>query len=186
VSKQGVSYAVEPTQDVQVKLDEIVSMVESARAMPMSASCVVNRAELLAQLDELKELLPGEFRQARYLLQDRDEVVAEGRREAERIIEEAEQERLRLIDETDVVRDARLEAASIINSASEEAAGMRREVDDYVDTKLANFEVVLSRTLGAVERGRDKLRGRREHDELDDLDEGELDPLPDLDTPGSR
>jgi cell division septum initiation protein DivIVA len=181
-----VSFAVEPVQDVQVKLDEIVATVESARAMPMSASCVVNRADLLGQLDELKELLPGEFRQARYLLQDRDEVVAEGRREADRIIEEAEQERLRLIDETDVVRDARLEAGRIIGDARDEAAGMRREVDDYVDTKLANFEVVLTRTLGAVERGRDKLRGRREGDEIDEMDEADLDPLPDLDEPAAR
>jgi regulator of protease activity HflC (stomatin/prohibitin superfamily) len=180
-------HTVEPVQDVQVKLDEIVAMVESARAMPMSASCVINRAELLGQLDELKELLPGEFRQARYLLQDRDEVVAEGRREAERIIEEAQEERLRLIDETDLVRDARAEAGRIIDNAAEEAAGMRREVDDYVDTKLANFEVVLTRTLGAVERGRDKLRGRREVDDLHDM--GDLDdesPLPDLDEPATR
>jgi cell division septum initiation protein DivIVA len=176
----------EPVQDVQVKLDEIVATVESARAMPMSASCVVNRADLLGQLDELKELLPGEFRQARYLLQDRDEVVAEGRREAERILEDAEQERLRLIDETDIVRDARIEAARVIAAARDEAAGMRREVDDYVDTKLANFEVVLTRTLGAVERGRDKLRGRRESDELDDMDEADMDPLPDFDDPASR
>jgi cell division septum initiation protein DivIVA len=176
----------EPVQDVQVKLDEIVSTVESARAMPMSASCVVNRADLLGQLDELKELLPGEFRQARYLLQDRDEVVAEGRREAERIIEEAEQERLRLIDETDIVRDARIEGARIVGAARDEAAGMRREVDDYVDTKLANFEVVLTRTLGAVERGRDKLRGRREGDEIDEMDDADIDPLPDLDEPAAR
>jgi cell division septum initiation protein DivIVA len=176
----------EPVQDVQVKLDEIVATVESARAMPMSASCVVNRADLLGQLDELKELLPGEFRQARYLLQDRDEVVAEGRREAERIIEDAEQERLRLIDETDLVRDARIEANRIIGGARDEAAGMRREVDDYVDTKLANFEVVLTRTLGAVERGRDKLRDRREIDETDDMDDADLDPLPDLDESAPR
>lgn len=181
-----MSSMAEPVQDVQVKLDEIVAIVESARAMPMSASCVVNRADLLGQLDELKELLPGEFRQARYLLQDRDEVVAEGRREAERIIEDAEQERLRLIEETDIVRDARLEANRLIGAARDEAAGMRREVDDYVDTKLANFEVVLTRTLGAVERGRDKLRGRRESDELDDLDDADMDPLPDLDESAPR
>jgi cell division septum initiation protein DivIVA len=172
----------EPVQDVQVKLDEIVATVESARAMPMSASCVVNRADLLGQLDELKELLPGEFRQARYLLQDRDEVVAEGRREAERIIEEAEQERLRLVDETDIVRDARVEANRIISAARDEAAGMRRDVD----TKLANFEVVLTRTLGAVERGRDKLRDRRETDELDEVDDADLAPLPDLDESAPR
>ena len=40
---------------------------------------------------------------------------------------------------------------------------MRAEVDDYVDTKLANFEVVLDKTLAAVNRGRDKLRGRTAH-----------------------
>jgi cell division septum initiation protein DivIVA len=177
---------VDTVQDVQVKLDEIVATVESARAMPMSASCVLNRGDLLEQLEQLRQLLPGEFQQARFLLQDRDEVVAEGRREAERIIEEAVQERLRLIDDTEVVREAHLEAARILGIADEDAAAMRREVDDYVDTKLANFEVVLTRTLGAVERGRDKLRGRREVDELDDLDEDDLDPLPDLDQSAPR
>jgi hypothetical protein len=63
---------------------------------------------------------------------------------------------------------------------------MRREVDDYVDTKLANFEVVLTRTLGAVERGRDKLRDRRETDELDEVDDADLAPLPDLDESAPR
>ena len=49
-----------------------------------------------------------------------------------------------------------------------EAYAIRQEVDDYVDQKLANFEVVLNKTLSAVHRGREKLRGRQELDELGD------------------
>ena len=44
---------------------------------------------------------------------------------------------------------------------------MRLEVDDYVDAKLANFEIILRKTLGAVEHGREKISGR--HDELEAL-----------------
>jgi len=40
-----------------------------------------------------------------------------------------------------------------------EADRMRQEVDDYVDAKLAGFEVALNKTLSAVSRGREKLRG---------------------------
>ncbi|MGW1144785.1 cell division initiation protein, partial [Streptomyces sp. NPDC002454] len=65
--------------DVQKKLDEIVAAVGNARSMPMSASCVVNRAELLALLDEVRAALPGSLAQARELLGDREGMVAEAR-----------------------------------------------------------------------------------------------------------
>jgi hypothetical protein len=79
--------------DVHDKLDEITGLVENARSMPMSASCIVNRSELLGLLEELRELIPEEFRHAQLLLTDRDVVVDEGRREAARIVAEAEAER---------------------------------------------------------------------------------------------
>src|SRR5512139_615595 len=109
--------------------------------MPMSASCIVNRGELLGMLEELRELLPEEFRHAQMLLQDREAVVDEGRREAGRLIEEAEVERARLVSEAEIVAEAVRQAEQIRAAAAEEAQAMRHEVDDYVDTKLANFEV---------------------------------------------
>lgn len=48
--------------DVQNRVDEIIGVVESARSMPMSASCVVNRAELVALLRELREGCPPSSR----------------------------------------------------------------------------------------------------------------------------
>ncbi|MER6978125.1 cell division initiation protein [Streptomyces carpinensis] len=145
--------------DVQKKLDEIVATVSGARSMPMSASCVVNRAELLALLDEVRQALPGSLAQARELIGDRQQMVEEARREAERIIESAHAERGSLISDTEVARRSQAEADRILSEARKEAEEVRAEADDYVDSKLANFEVVLTKTLGSVGRGREKLLG---------------------------
>ena len=161
--------------DVHDKLDELISVVENARSMPMSASCIINRGEVLGILEEVRALLPEEFRHAQLLLADRESVVDEGRREAARIISRAEEERLALTAETEVVSEAQRQAAAIRQDA---------EVDDYVDTKLANFEVVLDKTLAAVNRGREKLSGRTAHGDLAGAEDRPLEPHPfDSETP---
>jgi len=159
--------------DVQAKLDEINEMVDSAKSMPLSASCVVNRAELLGRIEELRELLPAQLREAQWVLRDRDEVIEQGRKDADRIIADARTEAARLVSRTEILQTATKEAEALGLEAEENATRMRLEVEDYVDTKLANFEVVLHKTIAAVERGRDKLRGRHE---LDQLRDGEPDP----------
>ncbi|MYT20500.1 cell division initiation protein [Streptomyces sp. SID7760] len=146
--------------DVQKKLDEIVAAVGGARSMPMSASCVINRAELLAQLEEVRQALPGSLAQAQELIGGREQMVEDARREAERIIESAHAQRGSLISETEVARRSQAEADRILSDARREAEEIRAEADDYVDSKLANFEVVLTKTIGSVDRGREKLLGR--------------------------
>jgi cell division septum initiation protein DivIVA len=146
--------------DVQKKLDDIVETVGNARSMPMSASCVVNRAELLAMLEEVRAALPGSLAQAQELLGGRDRMVEEARAEAERIIQSAHAQRGSLISDTEVARQSQEEADRILAEARREAEEIRAEADDYVDSKLANFEVVLTKTLGSVDRGREKLLGR--------------------------
>jgi vacuolar-type H+-ATPase subunit H len=157
--------------DVQKKLDEIVAAVEGARSMPMSASCVVNRADLLGMLEEVRAALPDSLARAEAVLGDRHQVVEEARREAERILASAHAERGSLISDTQVARESQDEADRILAEARREAEEIRAEADDYVDSKLANFEVVLTKTLGAVDRGREKLLGRGpgtdEHGESD-------------------
>ncbi|WP_354642459.1 ATP synthase F0 subunit B [Kitasatospora camelliae] len=145
--------------DVQQKLDEITTVVESARAMPMSASCVVNRAELVGLLKDLRDALPGELAKAQSVVADHQMMVADAQAEADRIIRGAHDERGSLISDTEVVRQAQAEADRIRAEARAEVQAKRAEADDYVDSKLANFEVVLNKTLGAVGRGRQKLRG---------------------------
>lgn len=145
--------------DVQKKIDEIVDAVGSAKSMPMSASCVVNRAQLLAMLEEVRQALPGSLAQAQEVIGGRAQLVEQARQEAERIIESAHAERGSLISDTEVARRSRGEADRILAGARQEADEIRAEADDYVDSKLANFEVVLTKTLGSVGRGREKLLG---------------------------
>ncbi|MFF4983307.1 cell division initiation protein [Streptomyces sp. NPDC001046] len=145
--------------DVQKKLDEIVAAVSGARSMPMSASCVVNRAELLAMLEELRAALPDSLAEARELIGDREQMVEQARQEAQRIIDGAHAERGSLISGTEVARRSQAEADRILAEARQEAEEVRAEADEYVDSKLANFEVVLTKTLGSVGRGREKLLG---------------------------
>ncbi|MEU6607402.1 cell division initiation protein [Streptomyces shenzhenensis] len=145
--------------DVQNKLDEIVAAVSSARAMPMSASCVVNRADLLAMLEEVRQALPGSLAQAQELIGGREQMVEQARQQAEQIIQSAHAERGSLVSGTEVARRSQSEADRILGEARQEAEEVRAEADDYVDSKLANFEVVLTKTLGSVGRGREKLLG---------------------------
>jgi cell division septum initiation protein DivIVA len=165
--------------DVHEKLDEITGLVESARAMPMSASCIVNRGELLTLLEELRALMPEELDLAERLLAGRDRVVEEGRDEADRVIAAAQEERMRLVSETEVYAQAQLEARRLVAEAGEDSESMRQQVDEYVDAKLATFEITLNKTLAAVHRGRDKLRGRGEMESLGTLgtETGEITPI---------
>jgi cell division septum initiation protein DivIVA len=164
--------------DISAKLDELAALIESARAMPMSASCIINRVEVLEAIEGLRASLPDELTVARGVLKDRSAVVEEGREEAQRIIEAAEAERDNLVSRTEVVREATREAERLITGAQAETDKMRDEVDAYVDAKLANFEIILNRTLDAVEHGRNKINGR--HDELEALNDPTeaVEPLP--------
>ncbi|MES4907627.1 MULTISPECIES: cell division initiation protein [unclassified Streptomyces] len=153
--------------DVQKKLDEIVGAVGSARSMPMSASCVINRAELLAMLEEVRAALPDSLAQAQDVIGGRDRMVEEARQEAERIIESAHAHRGSLVSDTEVARKSQEEADRILEEARREAEEIRAEADDYVDSKLANFEVVLTKTIDSVDRGREKLLGRAAGTEQD-------------------
>ncbi|MEV4556439.1 ATP synthase F0 subunit B [Kitasatospora sp. NPDC049285] len=145
--------------DVQQKLDEIIAMVEKAKAMPMSSSCVVNRAELTGLLRDLRDAMPAELAQAQSVVADHQQMVADAHAQADEIIRGAHDERGSLISDTEVVRQAQAQADRILGEARTEVQTKRAEADDYVDSKLANFEVVLTKTLGAVGRGRQKLRG---------------------------
>ena len=164
--------------DLHAKLAETTALVEGARAMPMSASCVVNRNDLLTLLADLETLLPDTISRAQEVLGDRQGVVDEGRREAEQIIAAAKAERRRLVEATDVYVEASSEAERLLEEARTSAESMRAEVEDYVDAKLANFEIVLTKTLSAVERGREKLSGRHELEALSDPNSLLDEPLP--------
>lgn len=159
--------------DVDQKLDELAQIVEQAKAVPLSASCMVNRAQVLDLIEDIREALPTSLSDADQLLAEREAVVAEGRLEADHLIAQAREEQIRMLSQHEIYLVAVAEAEAIRAETEEETYRMRRETDDYIDARLATFEITLHKTLAAVERGRDKLRGQVEEEILD-----EDEPLP--------
>lgn len=164
--------------DVQAKLAELRGSVDGARSMPMSASVMVNRSELLALIDELSGALESAFVDSQRVISERDSAVDGGRQEADRIVADARSEREKIISDTDVYRVARREADGIVERARVEADALRQETDEYVDAKLANFEITLERTTEAVKRGRARLAGRSAFEGIT-ADEADKITLPD-------
>lgn len=145
--------------DLIERIEELQVLVEEAKAVPLSSSAVVNREEVLELLAQLKEAVPDEIRQARWMSRDRDELLARARKEAERVIQEAAEQRDRLLSRTEIVHAAKRDAERIIDDSKERGAQIRAEAEDYVDQKLAAFEILLNKTLSTVARGREQLRG---------------------------
>jgi len=150
-------------EDLVRQLEEIV---RSARNVPLSSSAMIDRKEVLDIVETLKRSIPEEIARARAVIRDRDEVLERAGEQAERVVQRARREREQLLSKTEIVQAASREADRMVAEAAAVAKRIRAEAEDYVEGKLATFEVVLQKTLGAVERGRAKLAGRHEADEL--------------------
>ena len=159
--------------DLIERIDELQVLIEEAKAVPLSSSAVVDRAEILDLLAQLKQEVPEEVRQARWMAKDRDELMERARKEGERIIAEAREQRDRLLSRTEIVHGAQREAERIIDDANEKAAKLKAQAEDYIDQKLAAFEILLNKTLGTVGRGREQLRGEKPRVEVGIAENGE-------------
>ncbi len=144
--------------DTEALLLRMREVVETARPMPLSASVLIARDEFLELVEDALGGLPEELRRARWLLKEREEFLAQARREAEDIVEAARVRAERMVERTEVVREANHVAQSRLDEADARARALRHEAEDYIDQKLAGFEVVLDRTMQAVQRGRERLQ----------------------------
>ena len=151
------------------KLTTAISMVEEARGVPLSASCVLHRGEILEILDGARAALPNDLEAARKIMASRDALIEEGRLSSEALIASAREEVSRMIEQTAIVSAAREEAQHILDDAHMEADAEREEVEKYIDSRLATLEVILNKTMDAVSRGRDRLAGANDKDVLSQL-----------------
>lgn len=151
------------------KLSIAITMVEEARSVPLSASCVVHRAELLEILDEARNMLPHDFVSAQNLLASRDAIVEEGHNSAEQLVSMAREEVARMVEQTAIVQAARDESQRVLDEARATVLREREEVENYIDSRLATLEVILNKTMDAVARGRDRLAGAGDNDVLAQL-----------------
>ncbi|CAN2208519.1 ATP-synt_Fo_b domain containing protein [Candidatus Nanopelagicaceae bacterium] len=157
------------TMDSIEKLNTAIAVVEEARGVPLSASCVVHRGEMLEILEGARDLLPKDLFTAEVIIDDKDRIIEEGRTSAEAMIATAREDVARMVEQTAIVQAARDEAQRILDEARDIAENERREVEAYIDGRLATLEVILNKTMDAVARGRERLEGADDKDVLAQL-----------------
>ena len=151
------------------KLTSAITMVEEARGVPLSASCVVHRGEMLEILDEARAALPTDLEDAEAIISSRDSIIEDGRISADTLVANAREEVARMVEQTSIVQAARDEAQKILDDARTIAEEERAQVEEYIDGRLATLEVILNKTMDAVARGRDRLAGANDKDVLSQL-----------------
>jgi vacuolar-type H+-ATPase subunit H len=170
--------------DIASRIQQLEELIMVAKSMPLSSSVLVNREEVLELVQEMRASLPEEIKQARWVVKDREQLLAKARRDAEQLIQKALGEQAQLVSREEVVKASMQEAERILSEARDQARQIRLEAEDYMDQKLAAFEAQLTRTqeqlvqireaqdaavdgiseqlqrtLDQVERGRERLRG---------------------------
>jgi cell division septum initiation protein DivIVA len=128
--------------DVLVLIDKLDDTVHNAKPVPLTDQVRVDKEEIYDILDQMRATIPEEIKQARWIVKERQEMLAEAKREAERAAD-------------DIIEDARAREREI-----------RLGAEDYADEILNTLEVNLSKFIAAVQRGRERLQGKDERAEV--------------------
>jgi hypothetical protein len=160
VAVLGVGPSMVGRDSAEEKLAYLREVIANARAMPMSASCVINRGEVIAAIDDVIANLPDEIAEAQQVIDMAAFKIAEGEAEAGRILAEARDHAANLAQHSEVVRVAEQIAAGMRAEADDEAAALRRETDEFIDARMASFESVLHKTVSQVRTARARLAER--------------------------
>jgi vacuolar-type H+-ATPase subunit H len=142
------------------RLARLRELVVAGRSVPMSASCMVNRVEVLGVIDDIVEHLPDEIAEAQRVIDRSQSRLGEANSEAARILAEAREHAAQLAQHSEIVRVAEEQAAKIRADAQEEAVALRRETDSFIDSRMAGFESVLVKTTTQVRTARSRLAER--------------------------
>ena len=146
--------------DILALVDRIEEAMDAGRSLPLMRGRMIDVEKVYEIIDEVRANFPDELKQARWIVKERQEMLEEAEKEANRILEEARDRAESMASEQEVVRRAQEQAASILDDAKQAEREIRLGAEDYADEMLANLEVNLGKLLTAVQRGRDRLQGK--------------------------
>ena len=141
--------------DVLVLIDKLDDLVHNAKPVPLTDQVRVDKEEIYDILDQMRATIPEEIKQARWIVKERQEMLAEAKREQDR-----------LVGEEEVTKQAERAAEDIVEDARAREREIRLGAEDYADEILGTLEVNLSKFIAAVQRGRERLQGKDEPAEV--------------------
>jgi cell division septum initiation protein DivIVA len=152
--------------DVLVLIDRLHDLVRSAKRVPLREQVRVEKEQLYELLDRMRSTIPEEVKQARWIVRERQAMLAAAEREAERIVREAGERQAELVCGHELIRRAGRATAEIIDDARARARAIRVGAEDYAGEILETLELNLAKFVAAVQRGRERLQAPDEPAEV--------------------
>ena len=153
-------------QNIEDIISALYDMVQDARALPLGADkCILERDKVLDMLDEIIAQLPVELKQAKTIVESRNELIGQARREAESIVRQAQEQAARLVEQEAIFQEAKRQCQEMILQTQSQMAEIRRLSNAYMDDALRSTEEAITRSLTDVRDTRAKFQALAEAQE---------------------
>jgi len=144
---------------VEELLNEIQDMMNEAKSVPLTGGkSLVDTEKVLDILDEINDTLPSEVRQAKNIVSDRGQIIAEAKKEAEEIIRAAEERKKQLVNQNEIVKAAHEQANEILNDAKAKTSDMRKAAADFVEDIMRKTDESITAQLTELRKTRQNIK----------------------------
>ena len=146
-------------QNIEDIISALYDMVQDARALPLGADkCILERDKVLDMLDEIIAQLPIELKQSRTIVESRNELIGQARREAENLIRQAQEQANKMVSEETIYQEAKRQCQEMVLQTKTRMAELRRASNDYMDDALRRTEEAVAMSLEDVRETRAKFK----------------------------
>lgn len=153
-------------QNIEDIISALYDMVQDARALPLGADkCILERDKVLDMLDEIIAQLPVELKQARTIVESRNELIGQARREAEALIRQAQDKADKMVEEEAIYQEAKRQCQEMVLQTQTRMSELRKASNDYMDDALRRTEEAIAMSLEDVRDTRTKFRALVENQE---------------------
>lgn len=153
-------------QNIEDIISALYDMVQDARGLPLGADkCILERDKVLDMLDEILAQLPVELKQARTIVESRNELIGQARREAEALIRQAQEKADQLVEEEAIYQEAKRQCQEMVMQTHTRMAELRKASNDYMDDALRRTEEAIAMSLEDVRDTRTKFKALVENQE---------------------
>ena len=140
-------------------ISSLYNMIQDARALPLGADkCILERDKVLDMLDEIIAQLPAELKQSRAIVESRNELISQARRESESIVRSAQEEAAHMVSQQAIYQEAKRQCMEMVEQTKAQVAGLRKASNAYMDDALARTEEAIAKSLADVQQTRAKFQ----------------------------
>ena len=146
-------------RNIEDIIGALYDLVQDARSMPLAADkCILERDRVLDMLDEIIAQLPSELKQSRTIVESRNELISQARREAELITRQAQEQAKQMITKEAIYAESKRRAEELVAQTQERVNALKKAGNDYMDDSLRKTEEVIAEALANVRDTRMKFR----------------------------